>query len=182
MFRFVIWKICDSHVRPSEREKVSKQLKKTKSEKKSTHERYNRRNKKEVHKKQQTTEMVRGGGSKIHRREIDQERICACIVCCCCCCSLGIFKEKEEKEIKRQKRKEEVYTIEAAGVSIHVADTSHGVRAMTSKGPIDSASAQAYINKSFGDKLEEIKGAMQALAQVRHEKNHQRKVSEKNRK
>lgn len=80
---------------------------------------------------------------------------------------LGLIEEKEKtkEELERlEKAKEEAYQIHVGGFSVLVKDTDSGTRAMYGKNILDPNALQGYLQRSFKDKLEETKQAMDLLA------------------
>jgi hypothetical protein len=83
--------------------------------------------------------------------------------------SLGLFKPKpkEVREHRRTLREDESIFIDLLGRAVPATRTADGLRA-TSKGkPINPESVTRYLEKKFGDALEDARAAMTALARSR---------------
>jgi hypothetical protein len=81
---------------------------------------------------------------------------------------LGIYEDKPEEEKKLSERKTELSkpeTVEILHRAVPVTRTPDGLRATEEGKPIDPKSVQRYLHGKFGDNLESVQGAMQALAQ-----------------
>jgi hypothetical protein len=82
---------------------------------------------------------------------------------------LGIYEEKTEEEKKEDKKKEkeaEVEFIEVLGRGVPVVKTPRGLRAAVKGETIHAGSVESYLQKKFGDDLDEARTAMQKLAKV----------------
>jgi len=82
---------------------------------------------------------------------------------------LGIYEEKSEEEKKEDKKKEEKAKpefIELLGRGIPAMKTPHGLRAAIKGEPIDAGSVEYYLQKKFGDDLDEARAAMEKLAKA----------------
>jgi hypothetical protein len=82
---------------------------------------------------------------------------------------LGIFEEEQaaskKKETKEEKSvKLQLLTIMGRGVP--AVTTAHGLRAAVGGKPIDPESVQSYLEQKFGDQLDEVRSAMENLAQT----------------
>jgi hypothetical protein len=81
--------------------------------------------------------------------------------------ALGIFKAKRETvhEAKQRKRGEEFW-ITLCGRAVPAKNTENGIRAVSGDKPIDPESAARYLGQKFGDNLNSVKEAMEALAKA----------------
>jgi hypothetical protein len=82
---------------------------------------------------------------------------------------LGIYEEKSEEERKEEKKKEKpakVELIEVLGRGVPVVKTPRGVRAAINGEPIHAGSVESYLEKKFGDDLEDARAAMEKLAKA----------------
>jgi hypothetical protein len=82
---------------------------------------------------------------------------------------LGIYEEKAEEEKKEEKKKEKtakVEFIEVLGRGIPVVKTPRGLRAAINGEPIHAGSVESYLEKKFGDDLDETRAAMEKLAKA----------------
>lgn len=77
---------------------------------------------------------------------------------------LGIFQPSQESvEEKRKKRGEEFY-IDLLGRAVPARSTEDGVRAVTKSGQVSPESVERYLEKKFGDSLDDVRSAMEELA------------------
>jgi hypothetical protein len=90
---------------------------------------------------------------------------------------LGIYEEKTEDEKKEDKlalskaegkkeKKEEVEFIEVLGRDVPAVKTPRGLRAAINGEAIQAGSVEAYLEKKFGEELEETRAAMEKLAKA----------------
>ena len=82
---------------------------------------------------------------------------------------LGIYEEKTEEEKKEEKKKEKpakVEFIEILGRGVPAVKTPRGLRAAIKGEPIHAGSVESYLEKKFGDDLEEARAAMEKLAKA----------------
>jgi hypothetical protein len=79
---------------------------------------------------------------------------------------LGIFEEddKEEKGKGEGRRAEKPETVPLLGRQVPVTHTEAGVRAMSKGEPISPASVERYLAQKFKGDLDDVREAMQALA------------------
>jgi hypothetical protein len=78
---------------------------------------------------------------------------------------LGIFDPAEEKgEKARQRAPDERFFVEILGRPVPVVNTDQGIRALTKDKPVEPDSVQRYLENKFGEALEDVRAAMQALA------------------
>jgi len=79
--------------------------------------------------------------------------------------ALGIFEANRDtiREAKQRKRGEEFW-VKLCGRPVPVKSTDNGVRAVSGDKPIDPAAASRYLSQKFGDGLNSVREAMQALA------------------
>jgi hypothetical protein len=78
---------------------------------------------------------------------------------------LGIFKPGKDKgkKPKGQSRGEEFW-VELCGRGIPAVDTTGGVRAVVKDKQVDPGSVAVYLDKKFGDALDDVREAMSELA------------------
>jgi len=82
---------------------------------------------------------------------------------------LGIFEEKEQQPEEKGEKKEKPPRLEAVpllGRLVPAIKTAHGLRAAIKGKPIEPAGVQTYLEKKFGNGLDEARAAMQHLAQA----------------
>ena len=80
---------------------------------------------------------------------------------------LGIYEEKTEEEKKEEKKKEKpVEFIEVLGRGVPAVKTPGGLRAAIKGEPIHAGSVESYLQKKFGDDLDEARAAMEKLAKA----------------
>jgi len=82
---------------------------------------------------------------------------------------LGIYEEKtedEKKEDKKKEKREEVEFIQVLGRDVPAVKTPRGVRAAIKGEAIHAGSVEAYLEKKFGEELEETRAAMEKLAKA----------------
>lgn len=78
---------------------------------------------------------------------------------------LGIFDPAEEKSDKARERKpDERFFIDILGRPVPAINTEQGIRAVTKDKPVDPQSVQRYLEQKFGQALDEVRAAMQDLA------------------
>lgn len=78
---------------------------------------------------------------------------------------LGIFKpEREGGRHAREKKRGEEFRVEVCGRPVPVVNTREGVRAVAKGVPIDPAAVEDYLERKFGDRLDDVRKAMSALA------------------
>ncbi len=80
---------------------------------------------------------------------------------------LGIYQERTTEETPRkarEKKKGEEYNVMLMGREIPVVLTDDGVRATNDGRPTAPASVEQYLKGKFGDALDPVQDAMQALA------------------
>jgi hypothetical protein len=78
---------------------------------------------------------------------------------------LGIFKPGKDKGKKPdgQSRGEEFW-VELCGRGIPAIDTGEGIRAVVRDKPVDPVAVGTYLDKKFGESLEDVRDAMSELA------------------
>jgi hypothetical protein len=80
---------------------------------------------------------------------------------------LGIYEEKKDEEKdKKEEKSEKLEFIEILGRGIPAVKTGQGLRAAIKGEQIDPESVQKYLKQKFGDDLDEVRAAMQALAKA----------------
>jgi len=81
--------------------------------------------------------------------------------------ALGIFETKRETvhEAKQRKHGEEFW-VKLCGRPVPAKNTDSGVRAVSGDSPVDPDSAARYLSQKFGDDLNSVKEAMDALAKA----------------
>jgi hypothetical protein len=83
---------------------------------------------------------------------------------------LGIYEEKTEEEKKEEKKKEKpakkVEFIEVLGRDVPAVKTPRGLRAAIKGEPIHSGAVESYLEKKFGEELDETRAAMEKLAKA----------------
>jgi len=82
---------------------------------------------------------------------------------------LGIYEEKTEEEKKKEAKKEKpVKTefIEILGRGVPAVKTPKGLRAAIKGEPIHAGSVESYLQKKFGEELDEARAAMEKLAKA----------------
>jgi len=79
---------------------------------------------------------------------------------------LGLFEPapEEVKEKRRQMRKEEAIKIDLLSRAVPAKQTDEGIRALSKDKPINPESVQRYLEKKFGDALDDAYEAMMGLA------------------
>lgn len=78
---------------------------------------------------------------------------------------LGIYKPGKDKGRKPAgTTRGEQFWVELCGRGIPAVDTPDGIRAVSKEKVVEPASAQAYLEKKFGDDLEDAREAMDDLA------------------
>jgi hypothetical protein len=82
--------------------------------------------------------------------------------------SLGIYKpaERAAGQEKAARKLGEDFFIELLGRPVPVKKTRDGIRAVVEDKVVDPASAQRYLAGKFGDDLEKVRAAMEALAKA----------------
>ena len=82
---------------------------------------------------------------------------------------LGIYEEKSEKEKEKEAKKEKkVKTefIEIMGRGVPAIKTPRGLRAAIKGEPIHSGAVESYLEKKFGEDLDDARKAMEKLAKA----------------
>src|SRR5688500_4731718 len=82
---------------------------------------------------------------------------------------LGIYEEKseEEKEKETKKQKEDkTELIEIMGRGVPAIKTPRGLRAAIKGEPIHSGAVESYLEKKFGEDLDDARKAMEKLAKA----------------
>jgi hypothetical protein len=81
---------------------------------------------------------------------------------------LGIYEEKKDSEKKETKKEttERVYFIELLGRGIPAIKTSEGMRASIKGETVKPEGVQDYLEKKFGEDLDEARAAMETLAKA----------------
>jgi hypothetical protein len=82
---------------------------------------------------------------------------------------LGIYEEKTEEEKEKEAKKEKpVKTefIEILGRGVPTLKTPKGLRAAIKGEPIHAGSVESYLQKKFGEELDEARAAMEKLAKA----------------
>lgn len=82
---------------------------------------------------------------------------------------LGIYEEKTEDEKKEDKKKEKpakVEFIEVLGRDVPAVKTPRGVRAAIKGEAIHAGAVESYLEKKFGDDLDDARAAMKKLAKA----------------
>ena len=78
---------------------------------------------------------------------------------------LSIYDPAEGKgELARERKPDERYFIEILGRPVPVMNTEQGIRAMNKDVPVEPDSVQRYLEKKFGESLDDVRSAMQELA------------------
>ena len=78
---------------------------------------------------------------------------------------LGIYEETEaEKETREKKEKTPLEVVPVLGRAVPVTHTEAGLRALEGDEPIDPAMVNRYLHGKFGDSLDDVRAAMEALA------------------
>jgi hypothetical protein len=78
---------------------------------------------------------------------------------------LGIFKPGKDKGKKpRGQSRGEEFWVELCGRGIPAIDTAEGVRAVVKDKPVDPVAVGIYLDKKFGEDLEDVRDAMKELA------------------
>ncbi len=78
---------------------------------------------------------------------------------------LGIYKPPEEKppEVRRRERGAEFH-VDLLGRAVPAASTDEGIRATSDGRPMNPASVERYLAGKFGDRLTDVRAAMEELA------------------
>jgi len=82
---------------------------------------------------------------------------------------LGIYEEKTEEEKKKEAKKErpvKTEFIEILGRGVPAVKTPKGLRAAIKGEPIHAGSVESYLQKKFGEELDEARAAMEKLAKA----------------
>jgi hypothetical protein len=82
---------------------------------------------------------------------------------------LGIYEEKTEEEKKDEKKKEKpakVEFIEVLGRDVPAVKTPRGLRAAIKGEPVHAGSVESYLEKKFGEDLDDARKAMEKLAKA----------------
>ena len=80
---------------------------------------------------------------------------------------LGIYEEKKdagEEKDKKEEKQAKLEFIEILGRGVPAIRTSQGLRAAIKGEQIDAETVQKYLMQKFGDDLDEVRMAMEALA------------------
>ena len=80
---------------------------------------------------------------------------------------LGIYEEKKdagEEKDKKEEKQAKLEFIEILGRGVSAIKTSRGLRAAIKGEQIDAETVQKYLTQKFGDDLDEVRTAMEALA------------------
>jgi hypothetical protein len=80
---------------------------------------------------------------------------------------LGIFEEPAEPEKKPEpsaRAPGKPFRAQLLGRAVPAVQTEQGLRAVVSKQPVDPRSVQRYLEKKFGDRLGDVRAAMEELA------------------
>ncbi len=78
---------------------------------------------------------------------------------------LGIFTPGEESgEKARERERDEEFYISLLGRSIPAVNTDEGIRAVAKGKPVNPESVERYLESKFGDRLPEVRQAMEALS------------------
>ena len=80
---------------------------------------------------------------------------------------IGIYAEKTEEEKAKEKKEAKAsaqHTVAILGRSVPVVKTPHGPRAAIQGEAIDPDSVQTYLEQKFGDRLAEVRLALEQLA------------------
>src|ERR687898_259340 len=78
---------------------------------------------------------------------------------------LGIYEEKSEEEKETKKQKEDkTELIEIMGRGVPAIKTPRGLRAAIKGEPIHSGAVESYLEKKFGEDLDDARKAMEKLA------------------
>ena len=80
--------------------------------------------------------------------------------------ALGLFQPTptKVKEQRKKLRPAEAVKIDLLGRAVDAVHTESGLRALSKNKPIDPVSVETYLNKKFGDALEDARSAMETLA------------------
>ena len=79
------------------------------------------------------------------------------------------MKKDEDKDKEKDKKKEQpakLEFIEILGRGVPAVKTPEGLRAAIKGEQIDAESVQKYLKQKFGDDLDEVRAAMEALAKA----------------
>ncbi len=82
---------------------------------------------------------------------------------------LGIYEEKKdagEEKDKKEEKQAKLEFIEILGRGVPAIRTSQGLRAAIKGEQIDAETVQKYLMQKFGDDLDEVRMAMEALAKA----------------
>ncbi len=82
---------------------------------------------------------------------------------------IGIYAEKTEEEKQREKKEAKAAqqpTVTILRRSVPVVKTPRGLRAAINGEAIDPDSVETYLEQKFGDRLEDVRGAMEQLAKA----------------
>jgi hypothetical protein len=78
---------------------------------------------------------------------------------------LGIYDPDEaKKEPARKRQPDEQYFPVLLGRRVPVVETEQGVRALNKDKPVEPDSVERYLEKKFGEALQDVRAAMQELA------------------
>jgi hypothetical protein len=85
---------------------------------------------------------------------------------------LGIYTKAEDEldakrsETAKERQAGEVFMVEIVGRPVPAIHTEHGLRATVKGEEIDPKSVERYLDKKFGEKLADVRTALEALAQA----------------
>jgi hypothetical protein len=82
---------------------------------------------------------------------------------------LGIYEEKTEEEKEKEAKKKKPVKpefIEILGRGVPAVKTAKGLRAAIKGEPIHAGSVESYLEKKFGDDLDDARAAMEKLAKA----------------
>lgn len=80
---------------------------------------------------------------------------------------LGIFSETEDRSEKKDRKTPQEagsISVNVLGRAVPVVRTKEGLRAILKGDPIDPQGVKRYLEKKFGDDLNDVQAAMEALA------------------
>ncbi len=78
---------------------------------------------------------------------------------------LGIYKPgKESGKKARESKRGEEFRVGVLGRQVPAVKTSDGVRALTKGEPADPVAVESYLERKFGERLEDVRSAMSELA------------------
>jgi hypothetical protein len=82
---------------------------------------------------------------------------------------LGIFEESKDRSKETETKEErsvKLRVVTIMGRGVPAVTTAQGLRAAPAGKPIDPESVQSYLEKKFGDQLDEVRTAMGVLAKA----------------